>query len=103
MRISDWSSDVCSSDLVEREIFDEEIRIVLQALLIERVKHRVAGAVGGGAGALRGRARPHVLHHAAERALVDLAFPIGRESCRARVSQCVLISAVVGSFNSTIT
>ena len=56
-----------------REIFDEEVGVVLQALLVERVEHRVAGAVGGGAGALGGRALAHVLHHAAERALVDLA------------------------------
>ena len=34
----------------------------------------MAGAVGGGAGALRGRALAHVLGHAAERALVDLAL-----------------------------
>ena len=60
-------------DQVEREIFDEEVGVVLQALLVERVQHRVAGAVGGGAGALRRRALAHVLGHAAERALVDLA------------------------------
>ena len=34
----------------------------------------MAGAVGGGAGALRGGTFTHVLGHAAERALVDLAF-----------------------------
>ena len=39
-------------DQVEREILDEELGIVAQALLIERVDDRVAGAVGGGAGAL---------------------------------------------------
>ncbi len=61
-------------DQVEREIFDEEVGVVAQALLVERVQHRVAGAVGGGAGALRGGAFAHVLGHAAERALVDLAF-----------------------------
>ena len=45
-------------DQVEREIFDEEVGVILQALLIERVKHGVAGAVGGGAGALRGGPSP---------------------------------------------
>ena len=60
-------------DQVEREIFDEEVGVVAQALLVERVQHRMAGAVGGGAGALRGRAFAHVLGHAAERALVDAA------------------------------
>src|SRR3546814_504658 len=102
MRISDWSSDVCSSDLItcaetmdrtvlhaerdhtpayaifhdeiEREIFDEEIGVVFQALLIKRVQHGVAGAVGSGAGALRSRSRAHILHHAAEGALIDLAL-----------------------------
>jgi hypothetical protein len=34
-------------DQVDREIFDEEVGVVFQALLIERVKHRMAGAVGG--------------------------------------------------------
>ena len=33
----------------------------------------MAGAVGGGAGALRRRPGAHVLHHAAERALIDAA------------------------------
>ena len=61
-------------DQVEREIFDEEVGVILQALLVERVEHGVAGAVGGGAGALRGGAFAHVLGHAAERALVDLAL-----------------------------
>ena len=36
-------------DQIEREIFDEEIGVVAKALLVERVKHGVAGAVGGGA------------------------------------------------------
>src|SRR3546814_20844976 len=125
MRISDWSSDVCSSDLcqndimcaetmdrtvlhaerdhtpayaifhdeIEREIFDEEIGVVFQALLIKRVQHGVAGAVGSGAGALRSRSRAHILHHAAEGALIDLALfrseerRVGKEcvsTCRSR-------------------
>ena len=45
-------------DQVDREIFDEEVGVVLQALLVERVQHRVAGAVRGGAGALRGGPSP---------------------------------------------
>ena len=35
---------------VDREIFDEEARLVLQALLVERVQDRVAGTVRRGAG-----------------------------------------------------
>ncbi len=46
--------------------------MVLQALLVQRVEHGVAGAVGGGAGAL-GQALAPVDGVAAERALVDPA------------------------------
>jgi hypothetical protein len=52
------------------------------------MQHRVAGAVGGGAGALRRRAFAHRLRHAAERALVDLAF-LGAAERHARVLQLV--------------
>ena len=45
---------VAVHDQVEREIFDEEARVMLERLLVERVQDRVAGAVGRGAGALRG-------------------------------------------------
>ncbi len=61
-------------DQVEREIFDEEVGVVLEALLVERVEHRVTGTVGGGAGALGRRALPHVLGHSAECALVNFAL-----------------------------
>src|SRR3546814_18075324 len=40
-------------DEIEREIFDEELGVVFQALLIKRVQQGGAGAVGSGAGALR--------------------------------------------------
>ena len=36
-------------DEIEREIFDEELDLVLHALAVKRVQHGVAGAVGGGA------------------------------------------------------
>jgi tRNA U34 5-carboxymethylaminomethyl modifying enzyme MnmG/GidA len=58
-------------DQVDREVFDEEVRVVLQALLVERVEHGMAGSVGRGGGALDRWAFAHVLHVAAERALVD--------------------------------
>ena len=66
-------------DQVEREIFDEELRRMAQRLAVQRVQHGVAGAVGGGAGALRGRAFAEIGGHAAERALIDLAFLGARE------------------------
>jgi hypothetical protein len=66
-------------DQVEREIFDVEVRVILQALLVERVEHGMAGAVRRGAGALHGRAFAHILHVAAERALVDRAIFVAAE------------------------
>ena len=58
---------------VERQVFDEELGAVLQALLIERVQDGVTGPVGRSTGALR-----HLLSVSdgltAERTLVDLAF-----------------------------
>ena len=60
------------ADQVDGEIFDEEFAPRLQRLAVERMQDRVAGAVGGGAGALRD-ALAVVGRHAAERALVDLA------------------------------
>ena len=65
-------------DEIEREVFDEEFGVVLDRLLVQRVQHRVAGAVGRGAGALR-RALAVVRGHAAERALVDAAVVGARE------------------------
>ena len=66
-------------DEVQREIFYVEVGVVLQALLVERVEHGVAGAVGGGAGALHRRARAHILHVSPERALIDGAVLIAAE------------------------
>ncbi|QTK80385.1 hypothetical protein AT6N2_C2837 [Agrobacterium tumefaciens] len=66
-------------DEVEREIFDEEFRIVAQRLAIKRVQNGVAGTVGGGTGALHRRTFAIILHVATERALVDLTFFVTRE------------------------
>ena len=65
-------------DEVEREVFDEELGVVLDRLLVQRMQHRVAGAVGRRAGALR-RALAVVRGHAAERPLVDAAVVGARE------------------------
>ena len=60
-------------DQVDGEILDVELGVVLERLLVERVQHGMAGAIGGGTGALR---RPFTIvrRHTAERPLVDLAF-----------------------------
>ncbi len=66
-------------DEIEREIFDKEIRVVLQALLIQSVQHRVAGAVSRSAGALHRRASAHVLHVPAKRALINRSIGVAAE------------------------
>ena len=57
---------------VEREILHEELGALLQALLVKRVQDGVAGAVGGGAGALR-HAHAVLQRLPAERTLADQA------------------------------
>jgi hypothetical protein len=66
-------------DQVDGEIFDEEIGVVFQALLVECVEHGVAGAVCCGAGALDRRPLAHILHVATEWALIDRAVGIAAE------------------------
>src|SRR6185312_7313849 len=60
-------------DQVDREILDEELDIVLEALLIERVQEGMTGFVGGSASAHRWRFA-EILHMAAEWPLVDAAI-----------------------------
>ena len=55
---------------IDREVLDEELGVVAQALLIECVQDRVAGAVRRRARPLGG-AFPEVRGHSAERSLVD--------------------------------
>ena len=65
-------------DQVDGEELDVEFGRMAQRLAVHGVQHGVAGAVGGGAGALR-LALAVVQRHAAERALVDLAVLGARE------------------------
>src|SRR3546814_14616249 len=99
MRISDWSSDVCSSDL--------------------DVDAAVASAEEGFAvwSAMGGTERGRVLHEAqrilrarnrelAELEVLDCGKPIqeiGRATCRERVCQYVLISVVAVELKKKIT
>jgi len=66
-------------DQVECEIFNEEIRVIFQALLIERVQHRMTGTVSSGCGALHRRACAHILHMAAKGTLIDGAIGVARK------------------------
>src|SRR3546814_7329910 len=86
MRISDWSSDVCSSDLFKRQ---QATRLCIE--LPADIEH-VAGDRGRAAVAHQHR---HVLfsatektHRAAENAESGIE-PTGRASCRARVCKYV--------------
>src|SRR6185437_411243 len=99
---------------VERDVFDKELGIVLQALLIERVQDRMSGPVGSGAGALR-----HLLTVAdglaAERALIDqalvrarerdavmLQFQYGRNRLAAHIFDGVLVTEPVRSLDGVV-
>src|SRR3546814_10372271 len=81
MRISDWSSDVCSSDLfgahghelVETDI-DGEVDM-------RRVLHRLRKTAGDGL------AHARVLLDTVRNAIVEQGPEIGRASCRERVGQ----------------
>src|SRR3546814_12026004 len=104
MRISDWSSDVCSSDLeldlghAQKGAADTVPGIVRHAVVEHRAAvaaqlDRALGAVLMKAVALQGdhRVGMRQLGHA-------LRIQIGRASCRERVCQYVSISVVAGSF-----
>ena len=66
------------ADEVQRHPLDEEIGLGAHVLLVQRVQHRVAGAVGRGAGALH-RLLAVVGGVAAEGALVDRAVGVAVE------------------------
>src|SRR3546814_11375664 len=103
MRISDWSSDVCSSDLEEPEADDQQHRqevdqqppegdarlrrrLVDGDVVVEQIVHHalVAARRGGDAGAAVGTGE-------LDRALVagDVHFQIGTAACGESVGQYV--------------
>src|SRR3546814_20912734 len=126
MRISDWSSDVCSSDLLDRD--PSRAPVDGQFRLVEAVETIARGdAVGGNdqiveippAVVAARMDRRHELRAKADAAVIaiefelDVAveplrvvrqlvapfpFKIGRASCREGVWQSVQISVVAGSF-----
>src|SRR3546814_3624690 len=75
MRISDWSSDVCSSDLEER--------------LVGRAGGRLASVVGGDVAGLRVVMQQEGATAEAGGLRLHQAQQIGRASCRERVCQYV--------------
>src|SRR3984957_556140 len=74
---NDAAALVALHDEIDHEVFDEESRAMADRLLIERVQHRMPGAVRRGAGALRD-AFAVVRRHAADWTLINAP------SCRAR-------------------
>src|SRR3546814_17073124 len=109
MRISDWSSDVCSSDLAPADValLPPVIEVLREASYIEhdvdgaRPTHHLAARPDGGPPTDRGigigRVHPvelrvpDALHVGGRRHLDEDGSigEIGRESCRDRVSQYV--------------
>src|SRR3546814_5236198 len=84
MRISDWSSDVCSSDLRDRDAdllasprMKMALERVMQGTHVERLRQ-----------VLRDPASPRLLHRAL-RSVGGHHEQIGRASCRERVCQYV--------------
>src|SRR3546814_11246721 len=99
MRISDWSSDVCSSDLIaaseagwSRDIWREMAEL---GLLAAAIPAEAGGFAEGIEEALV------VMEEFGRRLVVEpfseTAIAIGRASCRERVCQYGLISGVAGS------
>src|SRR3546814_3680801 len=81
MRISDWSSDVCSSDLLAAEREGEA------AVLGVAAEHRPLGGAADGEEALAIRQLDELRHDDAGGA--EGGVEIGRASCRERVCQYV--------------
>src|SRR3546814_4634792 len=96
MRISDWSSDVCSSDLTPASTIRKTVMTWPQRILVADMEgsFRVTGR-GRACGPARGRARrrrgrrPPPDGRAAVRGRWPRAREIGRASCRDRVCEYV--------------
>src|SRR3546814_17168685 len=95
MRISDWSSDVCSSDLRSEPMSDEDGRPVFSQEALEMRDKLVEQLC---ALPVVGSALDHIIGHFGTAAVAEA---IGRASCRARVCQYVSISVVAVSLTQT--
>src|SRR3546814_18204258 len=101
MRISDWSSDVCSSDLVVvrvRGLEAEANRIGVNVVVDKKVLPVVDRVVGVAVVRLAIRQEVEaVLRVGRQPRDVGRQVEIGRASCRERVCQYVSISVVSGT------
>src|SRR3546814_16375771 len=99
MRISDWSSDVCSSDL-QKLLHLTETGAELEAALFRDLREKMSAAYAqAGQGSVTGFWRVLAgLIPSEDRKMVAALQEIGRASCRERVCQYVLISVVAVTF-----
>src|SRR3546814_1975696 len=81
MRISDWSSDVCSSDLIDIPIFAITSSVATQRKVALYRNVRTLGVVPSN--------DSEVVLRATEGLLLEKGIEIGRASCRERVCQYV--------------
>src|SRR3546814_20524048 len=91
MRISDWSSDVCSSDLASKVAWNDEMRTLQpgESLVYQfQAKH---------AGMWMYHSGPAPALHHIGTGMFGGIIKIGRASCRERVCQYLYISVVVVS------
>src|SRR3546814_2238235 len=101
MRISDWSSDVCSSDLPYKGVtMDKRVRqAIAYALDVDEI---IKGVLDGKA--MRTATLLTPLHFGYDPALKPIKQDlgkIGRAACRERVCRDVEISVVAVSLNKT--
>src|SRR3546814_17174048 len=106
MRISDWSSDVCSSDLdmergVDAESVDADFADPVAVAVAQRIAHdRVAGVQIAQAGELERALLRHVTEIGDVRRPVIAPRETGSESCREKVCQYVSIPGVAVSIKN---
>src|SRR3546814_17041784 len=92
MRISDWSSDVCSSDLAAAKAETPDEKFV-----IGQFTYNIAAAKKESGGSLEGKKIALVYHDSAYGKEPIATLEIGRASCRERVCTYVSISVVAVS------
>src|SRR3546814_19562992 len=100
MRISDWSSDVCSSDLIDQSInkLNHGGRLVITTILIETMFKAMKTV--NESNLLKDSDFTQIIISKGRRTKNDtmmLARKIGRASCSKRVCQTVWISGVAVS------
>src|SRR3546814_14801975 len=98
MRISDWSSDVCSSDLYTPHIDTGDYIVIVNAEKVKttgnKLKNKIYYRHTEYPGGIRSTSLEKMLETHPERVLEKAIKEIGRASCRERVCQYVSISVV---------